>query len=156
MRSFYGVLDAEIILAKKKTTYQKASLFKRFLNLVIDYMTILNLSIFVGVFIGVVFVLFGKEDWITLLSINAINLILGWMVIFLYYFFCEYYLGGKTLGKFATKTKVKTISGEEPKMKDIFYRSILRLIPLEPFSIFLGKKQGWHDKFSKTIVVEDF
>ncbi|MEM6963748.1 MAG: RDD family protein [Bacteroidota bacterium] len=155
MRSSYGVLDAEIIFAQKRTTYQKASLFKRFLNWSIDSMTILNLSIFVEISMGIFFVLMGKQAWVDLLSMDAINFILGWILIFPYYFFCEYYLGGKTLGKFSTKTKVRTISGEAILAKDIFYRSALRLIPFEPLSIFFGKKCGWHDRYSRTMVVED-
>ena len=81
--------------------------------------------------------------------------ITSWSLIFFYYAGCEIFLKGKTLGKFATKTRVRNISGKRPSTQNILLRSALRLIPLEPISIFFGKKQGWHDVFSSTMVVND-
>jgi len=158
MRPHLIILDADFLLAKrKKRTYQRASLLKRFLNQVIDYMAILHFSIFVGVLLGVVFILIGKEEWIVIFKNGYVNFAISWAVIFLYYFIGENYLKGRTLGKFATKTRVRNISGEKCSMKDILIRSLLRLIPFEPFTIFFGKKQNesWHDSFSETMVVED-
>lgn len=158
MRPHLGILDADILLAKrKKRIYTRASLLKRFLNLVIDYMAILHFSIFVGVLLGAIFVLIGKGEWVTIFKNGYVNLMISLGVIFLYYFIGEYFLKGKTLGKFATKTRVRKISGEKLIMEDILIRSLIRLIPFEFISIFfeMEKKESWHDRFSDTIVVED-
>ncbi len=158
MRPHLGILDAELLLAKrKKRTYQKASLLKRFLNLVIDYMAILHCSIFVGVLMGAIFVLIGKNEWVAIFKNGYVSFTIGWTMIFLYYFIGENFLKGKTLGKFATKTSVRNISGGKPTAKKILIRSLTRLIPLEFITIFfeLKKKESWHDSFSDTIVVED-
>lgn len=158
MRPHLGILDAELLLAKrKKRTYQRASLLKRFLNQVIDYMAILHFSIFVGVLLGTIFVLIGKEEWVVVFKNGYVNLGISCGVIFLYYFIGEYWLKGKTLGKFATKTVVRNISGEKPSMKNILIRSLLRLIPFEFITILfeIQKKESWHDFYSETMVVVD-
>ena len=60
----------------------------------------------------------------------------------------------KSIGKFITKTKVVTIEGEKPSTSDIFRRTLCRLIPFDWVS-FLFSKNGFHDKFSDTIVIKD-
>jgi len=152
MRPHFGILDADF-----KRTFIKASLLKRFLNLVIDYMAILHFSILVGVLLGAIFVLIGKNEWVTIFKNGYVNLGISLGVIFLYYFIGEFFLKGKTLGKFATKTRVRKTSGEKPSKENILIRSLTRLIPFEFISIFfeIEKKDSWHDRFSDTIVVED-
>jgi len=151
MRPLYGILDAEILIAKRKRTFQKASLLKRFLNLLIDYLAIMHFSIFVGVLLGMFFVGIGKTEWVAILKNTHINVALSWFLIFIYYVVCEHYLNGMTLGKYATQTQVRSISGEKANLDDIIVRTLLRLIPLEPISIFFGK--SWHDQYSSTMVV---
>lgn len=156
MRPHQGILDSDFLLIRRKRTYQKASLLKRFLNLLIDYMAILHLSILVGVLLGMAFVVLGKNELVSVFKNPYISIAISGIVIFLYYFLCELFLKGKTLGKFATKTSVRNTSGELASTNDILVRSAIRLIPLEPVSIFLGKNKAWHDDFSSTIVVDDY
>lgn len=87
-----------------------------------------------------------KEPW----YINNWLLILGtW---FGYYFVFES-IFQRTFGKFITGTKVITATGGKPDIATIAKRSLIRLIPFEPFS-FLGPKVcGWHDKWTGTFVV---
>ena len=156
MRLHQGILDSDFLPITRKRTFQKASLLKRFLNLLIDYMAILHLSILVGVLLGMVFVVLGKNELVNVFKNPYVSIAISGIVIFLYYFLCELFLKGKTLGKFATKTSVRNTSGERASSKEILIRSATRLIPLEPVSIFLGKDKAWHDDFSSTIVVDDF
>ena len=155
MRPQFGILDLELLLSQRKRTYQPASLLKRFLNLLIDYLTILHFSIIIGFFLGSTFTVFGKSEWMDIFKNTSFNLLMSWAVIYIYYVVCEYFLEGKTLGKYATKTSVKNISGKPATLIDILIRTGYRLIPLEPVSIFFGKKRSWHDSFSNTMVVED-
>lgn len=72
---------------------------------------------------------------------------------FFYYVLLEIKLG-RTIGKMITKTKVSTISGERPNWVFILLRTLCRFIPLEQFSFLFNKDAiGWHDKFSKTRVI---
>lgn len=70
----------------------------------------------------------------------------------IYYNFCEIFYS-RTVGKFFTQTVVVDENGEAPKHETILIRTLCRLIPFFPFS-FLGiQPRGWHDRISKTYVV---
>ncbi len=71
----------------------------------------------------------------------------------MYYTFLEYFLKGKTLGKYVTKTRAVTIENEIMDFKTTIIRSLCRNIPFEPFSFLGDKPSGWHDKLSKTKVI---
>lgn len=82
---------------------------------------------------------------------NMLNLI----IYPLYYIFFEYYWQ-KTPGKFITKTTIIDEYGNKPDLKAIILRTFIRLVPFEPFSCFDDKHSyGWHDKWSKTWVVNE-
>jgi uncharacterized RDD family membrane protein YckC len=72
---------------------------------------------------------------------------------------CGYYLvtegtSGRTVGKLLTGTKVVTEDGGRPAFGAILLRSLIRLIPFEPFSFLGPQLTGWHDRWSNTRVVE--
>ncbi|MFL9844610.1 RDD family protein [Flavobacterium rhizosphaerae] len=63
-------------------------------------------------------------------------------------------LTARTPGKYITGTKVIYQDGTHPAEGSIFIRTLCRQIPFEAFS-FLGiLPVGWHDRFSKTLVVD--
>jgi len=154
----WGILDIELLREKRKPIYRPAPIQKRFFNLLIDYLAIFHLAIIVGFGLGILFVFTDNSEWVSgdqnIFKNGTIKVVLSLSIIFLYYFICETFLEGKTLGKYATKTRVRKLSGENPTVKDIFIRCLLRFIPFEPISFLFGKK-GWHDEFSDTHVVND-
>ena len=154
----WGILDIDLLREKRKPIYYPASIQKRFFNLLIDYLAIFHLAILVGFVLGTLFVITGNNELITgdqnIFKNSFVKILLSLSIIFFYYFICETFLKGKTLGKYATKTQVRKISGEKPSTRDVFIRSLLRFIPFEPISFLFGKK-GWHDEFSNTQVVND-
>lgn len=74
----------------------------------------------------------------------------------LYYFIFEFTLQ-RTPAKFVTRTYVVRTDGHKPTFKDIFIRTLSRLVPFEPFSFLvkIDEAKGWHDRWSKTCVVKD-
>jgi hypothetical protein len=83
---------------------------------------------------------FGERTtvWIFLLFVRLI-----------YYGFFEVILGS-TPGKYLTETQVLTLEGEKPGRLAMFLRTIIRLVPFEPWSFF---GYGWHDTWTRTQVV---
>ncbi|MCY0978981.1 RDD family protein [Chryseobacterium wangxinyae] len=73
------------------------------------------------------------------------------ILFFFYIFILEYLTKGRSIGKFATGTKVIMIDGTAPTAKDYFIRNICRLVPFDALS-FLGEN-GWHDSWSDTRVI---
>lgn len=62
--------------------------------------------------------------------------------IFLAYYFTMELMAGKTIGKYITKTKVVGWGGKKPTMKQIFIRTITRLLLIEVISFFSRKPSG--------------
>lgn len=57
--------------------------------------------------------------------------------------------------KLLTGSRIVTDEGTIPGKATIFKRTLLRFIPLEPFSFFELNTKGWHDRFSRTQVVNE-
>ncbi len=63
------------------------------------------------------------------------------------------YSGGRTIGKLVTGTRVVSESGGRPSFGQVLGRSLMRLVPLEPFSFLGPGPRGWHDTVTHTRVV---
>ncbi|MFL1895813.1 RDD family protein [Aquimarina sp. 2-A2] len=122
----------------------------RFINLIID-------SVVWYILIIIVFFIFGllipDAALVNDIVIVIINLVLVFGTFFAYHSLMEIKFQ-KTLGKFATKTKVVKLNGEKPENSDIIHRTFCRLIPFDRIS-FLFTKNGIHDFLSKTKVIKD-
>lgn len=79
------------------------------------------------------------------------QLFIGNFNYFLYYFLMENYLGGRTVAKYITGTKVISTDGTKPTTQQMMYRSLSRIVPFDGLS-FLGVN-GWHDSWSDTRVI---
>jgi uncharacterized RDD family membrane protein YckC len=77
------------------------------------------------------------------------------IVFFSYYYLLELRFG-KTLGKYASGTKVVMQDGSLPTHDALAKRTLLRLVPFDLLSgLFNQDKLFWHDKYSGTKVVVD-
>ena len=81
------------------------------------------------------------------------ELIMDSMIIVFFYFIFES-LTFRSLGKYATNTKVIKSNGESPTPKDVLIRSVCRIIPLDELSFLGTNGKGWYDALSKTYVVD--
>ncbi|MFC1632426.1 RDD family protein [Candidatus Omnitrophota bacterium] len=128
---------------------QPASQDKRLINLFLDFGLAIAFS-FVG---QLLLMLSGLYD---LLQIDKINERALGYIIFMLYFASTETIWGKSGAKLVTKTRVILRDGSKPGFGDIIVRTLCRLIPFDSFS-FLGSKNpiGWHDRLSKTIVIDD-
>jgi len=120
---------------------------KRFANYIIDI-----IGFYIASFIiGILLVLFGFYGLIE----NMNDYVYGVVVGLIFYTFFEYNWG-KTPAKFITKTKVVMSNGKKPGFWDIVVRTLIRFVPFEPFSFLASKNPtGWHDRWSKTMVIDD-
>jgi len=145
--------DAEEIKTAEFTT---ASQGRRFINYLIDIFGYYIFAYAIGLIIGLLLVSLdygyvaegASEDY------SLFFTLLGLVAIFFYYFIQEA-AWGKTLGKVITGTKVVDENGNKPSAGVIAKRTLCRFIPFEPFSFLTGNYPiGWHDKISKTRVVQ--
>lgn len=139
----------DLTLNSTKTDLIPADKSRRFTNLLID-----TLAYYVLVFtLSFLTALLGHLTEVDVLAFLD-NPVGGWTfaiaIMLLYYVPLEYYTG-RSLGKLITGTYVVGTDGSKPSFKQIFLRSLARIVPFEPFS-FLGKNSGWHDKWTDTQV----
>ncbi|HEV2483280.1 MAG TPA: RDD family protein [Puia sp.] len=67
----------------------------------------------------------------------------------------EMITGGKTLGKYFTVTRAVNQDGSRITPKTAFLRGVCRLVPFEQFSAFGKPSFPWHDRWSKTYVIDE-
>lgn len=148
----YAAPESDIQTARDKFhEIRPAGNWKRFGNYLIDYIAIYVVSMVVGV---MMVLMSGEAGVQRLENITPIEEIaLGFIVYSSYYLLFEYFTG-KTIGKFMTGTQVVNEQGGKPTFNQILGRSLSRLIPFEPLSFFGASGRGWHDRFSKTYVIE--
>jgi len=61
---------------------------------------------------------------------------------------------GQTPGKMLLRTKVVRTSGSSVRASDAIVRTMVRLVPFEALSILSNSRLMWHDKWSRTKVVD--
>ncbi len=127
-----------------------ASMGQRFLNYFIDNIILRTLPSY-----GLSFIehsdlnLVMSESMILLLVFVLFLLVIG------YYWVSEFALGGRTIGKMITRTRVVYDDGTRPSATSILGRTLARAVPFEPFSIFFNEDRVmWHDQWSHTMVVD--
>ncbi len=132
-----------------KNEFIYASKWQRFANMLIDDLGYFILAVIVGALVAII----GGDSAVALME-SIPDIILGYVIFSIYYFFCEFFTG-RTLGKLITRTRVVDEEGNKPSFRKILGRTFTRLVPFEAFS-FLGKDgRGLHDRWPKTYVIKN-
>ncbi len=146
--------EAESKITENELITKTAGQGKRFANFLLDYIFLIVISMIFGAGLGIVIAIISPQSVSFFDADNKlINYFFGFVVGMIYYTFLEF-ATGRTIAKFITKTKVVTEKGEKPDLGSILVRSLCRFIPFEPFSFLGSDASGWHDKLSKTKVIE--
>lgn len=138
--------------------YEYASSGQRFVNWLIDNLFMrFALSwasgYVVGFFLNAFFPEFtarmilnkGIEYYLVVYMIGILNYLV-------YYTFCEKVFRGYTLGKLISGTRAIRADGNELTFKNAILRTLSRMVPFEPFSIWGDGL--WHDRWTNTMVVK--
>jgi uncharacterized RDD family membrane protein YckC len=152
----HKTLQTEIVSAGETSNsyFVRASKWQRFLHPLID--TIVTIAIFSPLLKFFVdydsdglsrYILQTHESRI---QENMLLVILALRIV--YYLFYEAVFGF-TPAKLLTSTRTIDYDGNKPSFKKVFVRTVSRLVPFEAFSFFAD--DGWHDKWSETLVVEE-
>ncbi|MDR0754235.1 MAG: RDD family protein [Prevotellaceae bacterium] len=115
-----------------KTNKILASKTKRFFNFIIDMCIVSIIEI-------LFYLLFN------------VSVSIGFLLIYICYYSITEGAFKTTAGKLITNTKV--VNSDGTAITNVFIRIVCRIIPFEALS-YLGKSIGWHDRFSKTVVID--
>lgn len=144
------IVEDNIIIPESKTVYVSAPMIKRFVNRMIDLMT---LSFIVAI-VTSIFTKIDMSNYEAIINNLSFRIILLGAII-TYYTILEF-LFGKTLGKLITKTSVVSTNNSKLSLYQCFLRSLIRdIIPFEFITGFFLKGNFLHDILPKTMVVED-
>jgi len=127
-----------------------AERWRRFVNLLIDYMGFFALSFVFGILLAMIA---GTRGVAWLQSGIGPQYLFGFGTMLVYYVPLEA-LFGRTLGKLVTGTMVVNEAGGKPSFGQVLGRTLCRFIPFEAFSFFAADARGWHDKIPRTYVVK--
>ncbi|MHA4808989.1 RDD family protein [Flavitalea flava] len=83
------------------------------------------------------------------------NLLDDYLLFGFYYSLAEAVFNGKTLGKLVTQTRAVQEDGSPITTSMAFIRGFSRLIPFEAISALGSPPHPWHDKWSRTFVVNE-
>lgn len=152
--------DAELKQKMESTKTERellvktASQGKRLANYFIDFLFFLIFSLIFGTILGIFLAIVSPSSLSVFEQDNdLIDYLFGFIAGMIYYSVLEA-ATGKTIAKFITNTKVVNEQGEKPDVRTILLRSLCRFIPFEPLSFLGSDHSGWHDKLSKTRVIE--
>ncbi|MFK7900745.1 MAG: RDD family protein [Cyclobacteriaceae bacterium] len=131
-------------LNNKDTNLVQASKGKRFANYLID----MTFFIVFYVILLLIVPILSEDNPIT-------DRVIPMILSAIYYLILETTLKGKTIGKYITKTRVVTLDGETPDFGTMVKRSFSRAVPFDALSFLGEKSNGWHDKWSDTMVIDE-
>ncbi len=147
--------DSPVVAAEASITLIQASSGKRFANYLIDFIFFYLIVAFWGIIIALVSPAtiddiddsagFGLLE--RLFTLLLYGLIMGLL---------EGIFRGKSIGKFITGTKaVNEYDGTDISFTTAFARGLSRAVPFNAFSALGHPCYPWHDKWTRTIVVDE-
>ena len=133
----------------------QASGGKRFANYIIDLVVFYALLFITGIVIGLLNP--SALDSINEESgdFNLAQSLLFVLIFILYLSGMEAIFKGKSLGKLITGTRAVNEDGSNLFVKTAFLRGLCRAIPFEAFSALGTPSYPWHDKLSKSYVIDE-
>jgi uncharacterized RDD family membrane protein YckC len=133
-----------------------ASTGKRFINYLVDIILFSFLLLFILIAIAPVYPLFNK-----IMERQVLDLADRFAITFIYALYMsvmESVLKGKSVGKYITGTRAVDINGLPVSHQTAFTRGLIRMVPFEQISAIsfdFSPPLMWHDRWSKSIVVDE-
>lgn len=132
-----------------------AGFWIRWVAVTVDGIILLPVGFLVGLIFGIITAIIGPNKNLNFILSSVIGLLINWS-----YFVLMTYYKGATLGKILVGINVKSDDFQELSFKKIILRETIgKFISLIFLSIgyimagFTQKKQAFHDKFARTVVV---
>ena len=135
-----------ITVHEPQSLIEDASLWRRLANFFIDLATCVVLLSLIGAINACTNIAFRID------TVGAIGPLVIVLIPLLYHLLSEASVG-RTVGKIVTRTLVVADSGAKAAIGQILLRTLCRFVPFDALS-FLGRgTRGYHDKWSKTRVI---
>jgi uncharacterized RDD family membrane protein YckC len=132
----------------------RASTGKRFANYLIDLLGFYITLFVLGFMIAVAFppAIDALEDDS---GFGLLGRLISVILYGLYMFSIEAIFKGKSFGKLVTGTKAVNEDGSQISLRTAFLRGLSRMVPFEAFSALGTPSYPWHDKWTRTVVIDE-
>ncbi len=148
-------IQEESIQQTEYVTLDYATTGQRFANWLIDLIIYYILNFAVYFILGIITSLAVPKGYDLLIGTSIasiiVRLIISFTICLLYFTCIEGATKGFSIGKLITGTRAVHEDGSALTWKSAFRRSLIRLIPFEPFSAI---QNLWHDQWSGTTVIK--
>lgn len=146
-------MEAQIDLLEQEVTLEQASSGKRFANYIIDlivfYVIVFGLSVLYIIATGTTTIY--EEDNV---GANLLDRLISLILYGVFMSLVEGITKGRSLGKLITGTKAVNEDGTPISFSTAFARGFSRAVPFNAFSALGNPCYPWHDKWSRTYVVD--
>jgi uncharacterized RDD family membrane protein YckC len=148
-------MEQNLLIDELQPEMVQASIGKRLLNFIFDFIGIMMVLFLLVIFLIIVYpeAMEGDENGETFMDGIGFNIGVYFFFI-LYYCLFEYFTGGRTLGKLITGTRAVMEDGSKMGFVTSLKRNAIRIIPFEVLSYFGSPCYPWHDKWTKTYVID--
>lgn len=144
------------LLADLEVNLQQAGTGKRLANYLIDVITFYIVVLVAGVLLMPSNMSVSETAHIFEGFLGTIiDRLLASLLYGLYMFFVEALFKGKSLGKLITGTRAVNGDGSPITVKTAFLRGLSRAVPFEVFSAFGNPSYPWHDRWTRTYVIDE-
>lgn len=150
MENYYTNPNPQQDLLTDILDLQQANAGKRFANYLID-LFVYYIFVFLIVFI---FASQGAQNILTLTHNTLVDTLLGLCYYGVFMGIYEGLSNGRTLGKRITRTQAVNEDGSRISFQTAFFRGMIRAIPFEAFSALGAPSYPWHDRWTKTYVID--
>ncbi len=141
----------ENLLEELESNLVLAGAGQRFLNYIIDFICFLVFIVVLAIFIG----FFYADFFYELSTINSFaDRVITLVLYGTFMGTIEAITKGSSLGKLITGTKAVNEDGTTITTATAFGRGFGRAVPFNAFSAFGNPPHPWHDKWSKTYVID--
>ncbi|MEO6231889.1 MAG: RDD family protein [Ferruginibacter sp.] len=131
-----------------------ASTGKRFANYIIDIIVFYGLIFLIAVIFALLNMpLFTESENST--GFDFMSNILALLMYGIYMFIVEALFKGKSLGKLITGTRAVNLDGSRISVTTAMGRGFSRAVPFDTFSALGSPSNPWHDKWNKTMVMDE-
>lgn len=132
----------------------RASTGKRFANYIIDMLVFYGLIFLLAVIFALLDMpLFTESE--SSGRFDILSNIIFLLIYGVYMFIVEALFKGKSLGKLITGTRAVNLDGSRISVATALGRGFSRAVPFDAFSALGSPSNPWHDKWNKTMVMDE-
>lgn len=148
-------MERNTINIEKKLHYQTIGMGKRFLGILLNSIFFYFVYVLVIIFIGIIAPFLPESFIIKIIQRDLVVIYSISLSVYFLFFALTEYLFGRSFGHMICNARIVDHYGNKPTFKQTIVRTLCRFIPFDGLSFLSEGNGGWHDRISKTYVINN-